>query len=243
MVSQAFSPPLRRHSMSVAGVRGKQTIKSESRIMIVEGHPVFRKGIAQFLRELDREIQLVEASSGKEALKQIQDSDFDLILLNVTQPDLEGSEVLKEINKKKPEFPILVYSICSQIRLAIHCIRLGARGYIEMEKGSDELLDAVSRLLDKEPYCTPSLTTWVVNEYFTDLHKAKHDALSGREQQVMFMIAEGKPIKEIAHRLGVSNKSVSTYRTRALYKMNMKTNADFIRYAQSNGLIDSPVSG
>jgi len=155
-----------------------------------------------------------------------------------TMPGINGLDVLKELKNQRPELPVLVLTIHPEEQYAVRVLRAGASGYLTKESAPDELTAAIRKISQGKKYVTSSLAEKLVSDLNVDTEKPLHNALSDREFEVMCMIATGKGVKEIAAELFLSEKTISTYRSRILEKMNMKNNAELIHYAIKHGLVE-----
>jgi len=207
------------------------------KILIVDDHTIVRKGLKQIL-EATPDMKVVdEASNGQEVIEKIDNNDYDLILLDISLPGRGGLDVLKQIKASQPELPVLILSMYPEEQYAIRSLRARASGYLTKESAPDELIDAIRRIAEGKKYITSSLAEKLAFELEVNARISMHETLSDREYQVMCMIASGKRIKEIAEILSLSVKTISTYRSRILRKMEMKNNAQITYYAIRNGLI------
>ena len=179
-----------------------------------------------------------EADSGHKALALARKQRGDVVLLDLSMPGKDGLEVLQELRRERPKLPILVLSAHPEDQLALRLLKSGAAGYLTKDKAPNVLFAAVRKVLRGEKFISDTLAEKVTLEVVSGAAGSPHEALSQREYQVMRMIAAGKAIKEIAQELFLSVRTVSTYRARVLGKMDMKTNAELIRYALQNKLVD-----
>jgi two-component system, NarL family, invasion response regulator UvrY len=198
------------------------------RILIADDHPVVRIGIRGVLSEIPNTEVTGEAANGHEVLEKVQSQDFDIILLDISMPG-NGLDVLKELKRIKPDQKVLVLSIYPEEQYAVRAIKAGAAGYLTKDSAPDELMNAIKRI-------SPALAEHLASEMEHDSERPAHDVLSDREFQVMRLIAQGKTVKKAAEELGLSAKTVSTYRTRVLDKLQMKNTNEMIRYAIEKGL-------
>jgi two-component system, NarL family, invasion response regulator UvrY len=207
------------------------------RIIIVDDHPVVRRGLTQILQE-EPDVKVVgDAENAQEAIKIIRTIDCDAVVLDISLPGASGVEILKQLRYEYPKLPVLILSVHPEEQYAVRLMKAGASGYLTKESAPDELVKAVRKIISGGKYVSSSLA----ERLFTDIDasgKPRHEKLSDREFEIMRMIAQGKAIKKIAEELYLSGKTVSTYRTRLLEKMNMTTNAEIINYALKNKLIE-----
>jgi DNA-binding NarL/FixJ family response regulator len=206
-------------------------------ILIVDDHAVVRAGLKQILAETADMKAAGEAAAGSEALAMVRGGSFDLVLLDIALPDMNGLEVLKEMLRENMKLPIMMLSMYPEEQYAIRALKAGARGYLTKESAPAELIAAIRRVSQGGRYISQSLAEDLAFYLGADAGKNPHQHLSDREYQVMLMIASGKTVSEIANELSLSVKTISTNRHRALKKMDMKNNAEFTYYAVKEGLI------
>jgi two-component system, NarL family, invasion response regulator UvrY len=208
------------------------------KILIVDDHAVVRAGLKQILTEIPDMEVAGEASTGKDALKKAGNSYFDLVLLDISMPDMNGLDVLKELQHEDKTRPVLMLSMYPEEQYAIRALKAGAKGYLTKESAPAELISAIRKVSQGGRYISLSLAEKLACYLGTETEKSPHQMLSDREYQVMRMIASGKTVSEIAEELNLSTKTISTNRGRALQKMGMKNNAEFTYYAIKEGLVD-----
>ena len=179
-----------------------------------------------------------EAGDGFEAVQVIRREPCDVVLLDITMPNRNGLDVLKQIRTESPRIPVLVLSVHSEDQYAVRVLRAGAAGYLTKESAPSKLVQAIRKVVRGGKYVSPTVAEKLIFDLNRDSTKASHEILSDREYQVMCMIASGKTVTMIAVELGLSVKTVSTYRVRILEKLNMKNNAELTRYALKEGLVD-----
>jgi DNA-binding NarL/FixJ family response regulator len=207
------------------------------KILIADDHTMFREGLKHILSEYPDVVVPDEASNGQEVLDKVWKNNYDMVLLDITMPGMTGLEVLKQLKNDKPKLPVLILSMHPEEQYAVRVLRAGASGYLTKESAPDELITAIRKISQGRKYITSSLAERLATEVEIDTEKPLHDILSDREYQVLRMIAEGKTVKDIAQELSLSIKTVSTYRSRIMEKMNMKTNAEVIHYAIKHRLL------
>lgn len=214
------------------------TITSMIKILIADDHAVVRRGLRQIINdEPDFEV-VAEAQNGQEVMDKIEKSNCDVVVLDITMPDKNGLVVLQEVKAARPRLPILILSMHPEDQFALRALKLGASGYLTKESAPEELVGALRKVTSGGKYISSSLAEQLVSEISSDSPRPSPERLSEREFQVLRMIAQGKTISQIAEDMGLSVKTVSTYRTRLLLKMKMKTNAELVRYAVQHGLVD-----
>lgn len=208
------------------------------RILIADDHPIFRAGLREILSK-DKEVKSIgEAENGRQALDLARKQRWDVVVLDITMPGNGGLEVLQELRREQPKLPVLILSAHPEDQLALRLIKAGASGYLTKDRAPKVLLDAIKKVLHGGKYVSESLAEKALAEWASASPKSSHESLSHREYQVMIRIAAGKSIKKIAAELFLSIRTVSTYRTRVLEKMHLKTNAELIRYALQHNLVE-----
>ncbi len=208
------------------------------RILVADDHAVVRAGLKQIVADTPDIVVAGEASNGQEALNQILNNDYDVILLDITMPGKGGVEVLKESKSQKTGLHILVLSIHPEEQYAVRVLKAGASGYLTKESAPDELITAIRKVAVGGKYVSSSLAEELAFDLEAGTEKLLHQTLSDREYQVMCMIASGKTVKEIAEELSLGIKTVNTYRYRTLQKMKMKNDVELTRYAIANRLLN-----
>lgn len=210
---------------------------SKLRVLIVDDHTLFRKGLKEILYDMPIIGSCEEAKSGLEALELIKNNFFDLVFLDIAMPDMDGLEVLKRIKAIKPELKVLILSMYSEEQYASRAIKAGADGFMNKSADPEELAKAIEKISRGSKYLPESFTERIVDLFQRPSQILPHERLSEREFQVFKMIAQGKSLVEISKELSISIKTVSTYRARVLEKLNLKNNAEIVNYAIRNSLI------
>jgi len=208
------------------------------KILIADDHAIVREGLKQVLAENRDMVVAAEASSGHEVIEKVRKNDYDLVVLDIAMPGRDGLDILKEIKNRKPKLPVLVLSMYPEEQYAVRILKAGASGYLTKESATEELVTAIQQISRGRKYVSPSLAEKLALDLEVDSGKPLHDTLSDREYQVMRMIASGKTLKKIAKELSLSEKTISTYRSRILEKMRMKNNAELTHYAIKNRLVE-----
>jgi two-component system, NarL family, invasion response regulator UvrY len=208
------------------------------KILLVDDHPIVREGLKQYVMTLD-EVKLIdEAVNGNEAWTKLKDGDYDLVILDISMPGMNGLDVLRKIKEGNMKTRVLVLSVHPQEQYAIHVFRMGASGYLSKDSAFEELTLAIKKIAAGGKYVASAFAEKLVFDgYNSDTHKI-HEKLSDREFQIMIMLAKGKTVTEISKEIFISDKTVSTYRARILEKMTMKKNAELTMYAIKNNLIE-----
>lgn len=207
------------------------------RVLIADDHAVVRRGLSQIINETQGMEVVAEAIDGGEVIDRTRDTPVDIVVLDLNMPGRSGFDALKHLKAEKPDLPVLVLSMHSEDQYALRVLRAGASGYLSKESAPDELVRAIRSVSSGSRHVSAAVAELLVTHLGGDTEKPLHEQLSDREFQVMRMLAGGASVKEIGVALSLSVKTVSTYRSRILEKMNMKSNADLTHYAIKNGLI------
>ena len=206
------------------------------KVIIVDDHPVVRRGLKQILHE-EPDVKVVgEAESAQEAFKIIRTIDCDAVVLDISLPGASGVEILKQLKHEYQKLPVLILSVHPEEQYAVRVMKAGASGYLTKESAPEELVKAIRKIISGGKYISSSLAERLITDIDAS-GKPRHEKLSDREFEIMRMIARGKAIKKIAEELCLSEKTVSTYRSRIMEKMKMSTNSDLTRYALENHLV------
>lgn len=207
------------------------------RILIADDHALIRKGLKQVLADEFPQSQFGEAVNAREALSLVSNQCWDAILLDITMPGQSGLDVLKQIKQLHPKTPVLVLSMHPEDQYAMRALKAGASGYLTKNTASELVANALRKILAGGTYVSPALAEELAQRLTEPSAGAPYETLSDREYQIMSALASGKSVKEISFDLGLSVKTVSTYRTRLLRKLKLTTTAELIRYALREGLV------
>ncbi|MDH5479681.1 MAG: response regulator transcription factor [Nitrosomonas sp.] len=208
------------------------------KVLIADDHELFRDGLKRIFSETDDIVVAAEAVNGIDAIRKIQTNNWDIILLDINMPDISGLDVLKHIAAKGLAHHTLVLSMYPEDEYAIRAIRSGASGYLTKDSPTDQLIGVIRRIASGGKYVNPELAEKLLFNPTVSSDELAHTAFSDRELHVFRLIAAGESLTAIANKLSLSVKTVSTYRSRLLEKMNMKNNAQIVRYAIQHRLID-----
>src|SRR5664280_547475 len=207
-------------------------------ILLADDHAVVRRGLKDILADALPGARFSEAGSGDEVLSRLAGSQDGMLVLDINMPGRSGLDVLRDVKRTYPRLPVIILSVQPEDQYAMRCLRAGAAAYINKDSAPEELALAIKKILGGGRYVSPRLAEKLVAQIDEPIDKPLHESLSDREHEVMRMIASGVPLTEIADKLHVSVKTISTYRARIMEKMQMKSNADLTRYAMTHGLID-----
>ena len=206
-------------------------------ILLADDHVVVRRGLRDILTGAFPGAQFIEAGTGDEVLSAIRTSRCNLLILDINMPGRTGVDVLREVKGLCPGIPVLMLSVQPEDQYAVRCLKAGASGYLNKDSAEEELVRAVRKVISGGRYVSAQLSEKLASNLQKPALKNLHDLLSDRELEVLRMIASGGSLTDIAEALHVSVKTVSTYRSRSLLKMQMQTNADLVRYALEHSLI------
>ena len=208
-----------------------------TRVLLVDDHAVVRRGVRDILTEALGKVSFGEAGKPSEALEKMQKETWDVVVLDISLPGRGGVDALRDMKRLRPAVPVLVLSMHAEEHYALRALRAGAAGYVNKEGAAEELAGAVRKVLMGGTHVSARLAETLAKGLRDDSSRPPHDRLSDRELEVMRGIAAGKTVKEIGAGLALSEKTISTYRTRLLEKMQMHSNAELVQYALREGLV------
>jgi len=207
-------------------------------ILIADDHPVFLQWLRQILNEASDMVVTGEVSDGLEVIGRVRAGCYDVVLLDISLPGINGIEILKQLKKEYPLLSVLILTMHPEEQYAVRALKAGASGYLTKESTPDELVTAIRKVSTGGKYVSSSLAEKLAYELGRMDEQAPHETLSDREYQIMLLIASGKTVTQIARELSLSIKTISTYRSRILEKMRMKNNAELTYYAIKHQLVD-----
>lgn len=205
-------------------------MKAGLHFLIADDHAIVRKGLVQILKDEFFDAVISEVSDGPSVINHLSQNPCDLFICDISMPGVTGLELCKRVREQQPKLPILILSMYAEEQYAIRALRGGASGYLTKESAPDELIKAVRHVLLGKKYVSTSLAALMADHLGGDNTLALHELLSDRELEVLKLIAKGKSIAQIGESLFLSPNTVSTYRARIMEKMQMKNNADLIKY-------------
>ena len=206
-------------------------------ILLADDHAVVRRGLRDILASAFHGAQFVEAGTGDEVLSVLRNSHCNALVLDVNLPGRSGVDVLREVKRLCPDTPVLMLSVQPEDQYAVRCLKAGASGYLNKDSAEEELVRAVHKVMSGGRHVSAELSEQLACDLQHPAIEDPHQLLSDRELEIIRMIATGRSLTEIAVTLHLSVKTVSTYRSRGLLKMQMTSNAELIRYALEHKLI------
>lgn len=205
--------------------------------LIADDHAIVRKGLVGLLHEEFPEAHITEVANGADVYEHVKGKVWDVILLDISMPGRSGLEILKQLQAAGIKAPVLMLSMHPEDQYAVRVLKAGAAGYMNKESATEELIQAVHRIMAGRKYITASVAELLVGNTGHDSDKPLHDTLSDREMQVLQLIGKGNTVSEVADELSLSVNTISTYRSRILEKLHLNNNAELTRYAIENSLV------
>jgi DNA-binding NarL/FixJ family response regulator len=208
------------------------------KVLIADDHALIRKGLKQLLDDTDDMRVTGEAENGMQAIHMVEESAYDVVLLDISMPDKHGIEVLKQLKINQPQLPVLMLSMHPEEQYALRSMKAGAAGYLNKQSAPVQLVTAIRQVASGKKYISTELAVQLADGLSQGYQELLHQTLSNREYQTLCLMASGKKLSEMAEIMTLSPKTVSVYRSRLLEKMKLKNNAEAIHYAISNHLIE-----
>lgn len=208
------------------------------RLMVADDHAILRDGLKQLFALVDDVAVAAEAANGTDVLDLLRDGGIDLVLLDMSVPGISGEDLIVRLRTRHPALPILALSMRDEPQQAQRALKAGANGFVGKDVGADMLLAAVRKVAAGGRFLDPQIAEQVAFEATGAGNAVRHGRLSGREFQIMRLLASGAGIKAIADQLSISNKTVSTHKARLMEKMGFESSAQLIRYAIDHRIVD-----
>jgi len=205
--------------------------------LICDDHKIVRDGLRQILQQVPEISTIDEAGNDSELIQLFKRKIFDVVLLDISLPNVSGLELLQTIKSKWEKTNVLMLSMRPQAQYAIRAHKLGASGYLTKDASSEELLNAIKIVAKGRKYISESLADSMFDSLNYNKAKQQHELLSVREFEILIQLANGVGIAVIGHKLSISSKTVSTYRARIIEKMELNNNSDLTKYCLENNLI------
>ena len=207
------------------------------RFLIADDHTVVRRGLKQILLEAFPSAIIEEVTDAESLLKKVFTQSWDVVISDISMPGRSGLEVLQQVKQQYPKLPVLILSVYPEEQYALRVLKAGASGYLNKDSAPEQLVAAVNRVMLGKKFITPAIAEKLANSLDHDLNKLSHEYLSDREFEVLKLIAGGQAVSDIASKLSLSVTTISTYRSRIMSKMGLKSNAELIFYAIENKLV------
>ncbi len=210
------------------------------KVLVADDHTIVREGLKQILARSGDLVVAGEAANGNDVLRMVREQDWDVLVTDMSMPGRNGLELIKLVKAARPNLPVLVLSMYGEEQFAVRAIRAGASGYLNKESASDQLVVAIRRIAGGGVHVSPVVAEALLRNVRDGERRLPHEQLSDRELKVLQMIAGGQSVNDIAAKLNLSPKTVSTHKARLLEKMHMTNQAELIRYALEHRLADAP---
>ncbi|MFH0735622.1 MAG: response regulator transcription factor [bacterium] len=207
------------------------------KILLADDHTLFREGLKQIIAKHTNIKVVCEAGTGFEVLEQVKENEIDLVVLDISMPNMSVFEIITNIKTTNPKLPILILSMHPEEQYAIRLFKAGVSGYLSKECAAENLINAINKVTSGGKYISGTLAETLAFAIDKNSNKPLHQLLSNREFEVMKMIVEGKELKEIADLLCLSEKTITTYRSRVLEKFNLRNNVELTRFVLENKII------
>jgi DNA-binding NarL/FixJ family response regulator len=208
------------------------------RVLLADDHAIVRTGLKEILADTGDIVVTGEAGSGHEALARIREDKYDVVVLDLSMPGRSGIELIKQIKGERAAPRVLVLSMHSEAQYAVRALKAGASGYLTKESAADQLVAAIRRIAAGGAFVSPETAERLALDFNQPADSAPHTRLSDREYQVFQLIVAGESVSEIAKRLSLSVKTVSTHKTNLMDKMGIDNQVELVRYALRHKLID-----
>jgi two-component system invasion response regulator UvrY len=207
------------------------------KILLVDDHAILRAGLKRILEDELPRVEVGEASTAEEALAKLAQAEWEIVVLDISLPGRSGLDALPDIRQQSPTARVIVLSSFGDQQFAVRALRDGASAFLTKERAASELMEAIRTVAAGRRFIGAELAEQLAAMVASDKPTQPHASLSNREFEVFRLIASARTLSQIAEELGLSAKTVSTYRARILEKMEMQTNAELMQYAMKNGLV------
>lgn len=208
------------------------------RFLIADDHGIVRHGLRELITDAFQPDIVVEADRGRRVIDEVRGQAWDLVVLDIGLPDMDGLEVLKELKRIRPDQKVLMLSLQPEEQYAVPALKAQASGYVSKTRAAEDLVAAIQTILDGRTYVSPTLAEHLARNVGRRLDDAQEAALSDRELQVLSLLGRGRSVSQIGDQLSLSVKTVSTYRANLLRKLGLTTTGELIRYAIEHRLTE-----
>lgn len=208
------------------------------KILIADDHKIMREGLKQLFALTEDVVVAGEATNGGQVLEQLRNHHYDLLLLDVSMPGINGDELIKRIHDRYPGMPILVLSMHNEPKVARSKLQAGALGYLTKDSDPQMLIDAIRKVAKGKRFISAELAERMAFAIDAELTGAPHERLSRRELHILRLLVKGDNVTCIARELAISDKTVSSHKARLMKKLGIDSNAKLVRYAVENGLVE-----
>jgi two-component system, NarL family, invasion response regulator UvrY len=209
------------------------------KILVADDHVVLRRGLIEILAEEFPDAEFGEAGTTQETLDRLGETDWTLLVLDLSMPGRSGFDVLSETRQRRPPLPVLVLSQAPEEQLAVRALKAGASGYLNKQAATEQLVRAVRTVLAGDQYVSPRLAALLASQLRLADRPTRHELLSDREYEVMCRIVRGKSLQEIATEFSLSPKTISTFHTRLWEKLGVHNDVELVHYALEHGLLEA----
>lgn len=222
----------------MTGPRAFRSGQTPLRFLIADDHGIVRHGLKELITDAFITDLVAEVADGRGVIDQVRARPWDLVILDIGLPDLDGLEVLKEVKRLRPDQRVLMLSLQPEEQYAVRALKAQAAGYVSKTRAAEDLVAAIQTILDGRTYVSPTLAEYLARNVTRRLDGADESALSDRELQVLSLLGRGKSVSQIGEQLSLSVKTVSTYRANLLRKLGLTTTGELIRYAIEHRLTE-----
>jgi DNA-binding NarL/FixJ family response regulator len=206
-------------------------------VLIADDHAIVRQGLRQILSETEDLVVAGEADDGVEALQLARQQDWNVFLLDVSMPNRNGIDTLKQLKKEFPKLPVLILSMHPEEQYAVRALKAGASGYLTKQSAPEQLVTAIRQVARGKKYVSPTVAMQLADAIANDTEQPAHELLSDREYEVLKLIAAGRTLTQVADDLNLAVATISTFRARILTKLGLSSTAEMIRYGLEHGLV------
>jgi DNA-binding NarL/FixJ family response regulator len=208
------------------------------RIVIADDHAIVREGLKRIIASAEDLAVVGEAAEGGEVMQRVRESEFDVLVLDLSMPGRSGMELIKLVHAEKPRLRLLVLSMHQELQYAVRAIKSGASGYLTKESAPEQLVLAIRKVAAGGAFVTAEVAEQLALGAMPGAADRPHESLSDREFEVFRLLLAGLSVTEIGGRLNVSVKTVSTHKANLMQKMGLQNQSELIRYALKHGLTD-----